>query len=224
MQYSKLALALLLGTGAFLLSSFIEAVADDQGSLPPGFYIFLGMQPGRSAPRAFTLNSAGNVVWQDTSRLPDDKPLSFDQPAAKPAPRKAGINTLTNTQFEEYAYPIIKWKAKPVSGIPKAIAQLSTTFELNELKFKLTLFRPQTATETKQTYGAASGIQETSSSLVVPSMITVSLLDQNGFKLTDFSINQRQWEQIPGTSILEARDKINCDELNYRRAKDYSVK
>lgn len=219
---SKIAGVLVCSAIAFMSSA---SYAQDQGSLQPGYYIYLGMQPGRNAPKAFTLNSAGTVVWQDSNRLPDDKPLSFDSsPPPKSTGRKPGVNTLTNTQYEEYNYPIIKWKPKPVSSIPKAIAQLSTTYEVNELKFKITLFRPATTSETTKPYGAGQGIQETSSSIVIPNTVTVSLLDQNGFKLTDFIVNQQQWERIPGTSILEARDKINCDELNYRRARDYSVK
>lgn len=208
---ATVALATFFGSTAILVK------AQDSTGLQPGFYIYLGMQPGRSVPRAFSINSAGGILWQDPNKSPDDK---VDPPPRTTGKKPAATN-LSGSQFEEYNYPIIKWKPKPISGVPGAIVQLSTTYEISDLKYKLTLFRAPTSTQPK---AGARGIQETASSVEIPSQITVQTLDANGFKLTEFTINQRQWEQIPGTSVLEARDKIGCNEWDYRRARDYSVK
>lgn len=195
---------------------------ESRSELQPGYYIFLGMQPGRQAPKGFTVNSAGLINWQDPNKLSDDSSISSDlshhlrngksaASHASPAPSE---------QIESYAYPMIKWKPKAVSRIPGAIVQLATTYEVNELKYKLTLFRAPTEVKSS----GSSGVQETRNSYLIPSRVSVQLLDQNGFKLLEFSVGSNQWDQIPGTSVLEARDKISCNEWDYRRSRDYSVK
>lgn len=217
MRKSLVLTALTVASCTVLSGAAILVKAQEAGSLQPGFYIYLGMQPGRTPPRAFTINSAGGILWQDPNKAPEDKV----ETAPRSTSKKPAVPTLSNSQFEEYNYPIIKWKPKPISGVSGAIVQLSTTFEMNDLKYKLTLFRAGTNSQTK---AGPHGISETTTSLEVPNQINVQLLDQNGFKLSEFTINQRQWDQIPGTTVLESRDKINCNEWDYRRARDYSVK
>lgn len=216
MRSSILLLATSVTLATFLGASSILVKAQDSSSLQPGFYIYLGMQPGRSVPRGFSINSAGGILWQDPNKSPDEKVEAAPRPTGKKP-----VATASNSQFEEYNYPIIKWKPKPISGVPGAIVQLSTTYEISDLKYKLTLFRAPTSAQPK---AGARGIQEASTSVEIPNQITVQLLDSNGFKLSEFTVNQRQWEQIPGTSVLESRDKINCNEWDYRRSRDYSVK
>lgn len=193
---------------------------DSKYDLQPGYYIFMGMQPGRTAPKGFTINSAGVVNWQDPNKLADDGAIPAEPPRSKGKPAPPAGSRASSEQFESYNYPMIKWKPKAISRIPGAIVQLATTFELNEMKYKLTLFK--TPSEVK--VSGSQGVQEASNALMVPSRVSVQLLDQNGFKLIEFSIGSQQWDQIPGTNVLEARDKLNCNEWDYRRSRDYSVK
>lgn len=112
-----------------------------------------------------------------------------------------------NSPFEMYDYPTIKWRPKPVAGVEGAIAQLWTTYETRgeggksgKINYRLTTFKAPN----KMDY-------------------EVQLLDKNGFKLMQF--NATDFHQIPGSSeILEARDSYVCDEDEYRRVQDYSIK
>lgn len=113
----------------------------------------------------------------------------------------------SDAAYETYDYPTIKWRPKPLSDVPGGIAQLWTTYEWADEKhqsgtmnYRLTVFK---------------GRDKNS--------IEVQLLDDKGFKITQF--NASDFHQIPGsTDLMEARDSHECTEERYKRVGDYSVK
>jgi hypothetical protein len=116
--------------------------------------------------------------------------------------QQAGTHAIESCQ-----YPFIKWKAKQVGGMPDVVAQLSTTYDpgggmygTGAVKYNLTLFKAQRAPYLK-----------------------VELLDGNGFKLEDFSVSRTDFQPIPGTEIMEAKDNFYCKEADYRKARDYRI-
>jgi hypothetical protein len=112
-----------------------------------------------------------------------------------------------NSPFELYNYPTIKWRPKPLADAPGGIAQLWTTYEWEDkehrsgkMSYRLTVFKAPDK-----------------------HLFEVQLLDNNGFKITQF--NAADFHQIPGASdIMEARDSHPCTEEQYKRASDYSIK
>jgi len=117
----------------------------------------------------------------------------------------AGSNS--DSAYETYEYPTIKWRPKPLSDAPGGIAQLWTTYEWQDdkhqagtMNYRLTVFK-----------GHDKG------------QIEVQLLDDKGFKITQF--NASDFHQIPGSSdLMEARDSHPCTEEQYKRVGDYSIK
>ncbi len=111
-----------------------------------------------------------------------------------------------NGPFESYAYPTIKWRPKLVAGAPGAIAQLSTTYDSGArtnqpgiMKYRLTLFK-------------APGMRQ----------CEVQLLDDMGFKLTQFNVST--FREVSGApDIMEARDSLPCSEDDYKKAREYSI-
>ncbi|MBX9721037.1 MAG: hypothetical protein K2X81_06570, partial [Candidatus Obscuribacterales bacterium] len=186
-----------------------------------------------SSPRAFTINSLGTVVWEELSKNNEDKANAEIQ-RSKPKPKQRNSTASANDQYETYNYPFIKWKPKPISSIPGAIVQLSTTYELGTLKYKLSLFKPSSTQPTvmkPSVKQSQQGIQELANNAnqglqlsTIPYSIDIQLLDANGFKLTGFSIQQRSWDVVPGTTVFEAREQIGCQEWDYKRSCDYTVK
>jgi hypothetical protein len=182
-----------------------------QGKLPPGYYVYLGQQPGVSPPKALTISAGGSIIWQDSSsdqaaqKEPLKDILSTPQPAA-PDPAHSGGASGTESQFETYEYPIIKWRPKPIADVPGAFAQLWTTYigssgTYGTMKYRLTLLKAPSP---------------------VPAL-EVQILDRNGFKVTGFTAAGTFFEPIPGTSLVEARDQRPCREEDYKAACDYTV-
>jgi hypothetical protein len=109
-----------------------------------------------------------------------------------------------DSPFEEYQYPRIKWRAKPLPDAPEGIGQLSTTWEgtapNGSMKYRLTVFK-----------GSGKNGYE------------VQILDASGFKLKQF--NASDFHAVPGApNIMESRESIPCSEEEYRQARDYSIK
>lgn len=121
----------------------------------------------------------------------------------------ARLTTQTDkdSSFEMYDYPTIKWRPKPIADKPGGIAQLWTTYEWQDEKhqsgrmnYRLTVFKAPDK-----------------------SQFEVQLLDNNGFKITQFDVSD--FHQIPGSSeLMEARDSHSCTEDQYKRVGDYSIK
>jgi hypothetical protein len=109
-----------------------------------------------------------------------------------------------DSPFEDYQYPRIKWRAKPLPDAPEGIGQLSTTWDGNgtngSMKYRLTVFK-----------GSGKDRYE------------VQILDGSGFKIKQF--NASDFHAVPGApDIMESRESVPCTEDDYRKARDYSIK
>lgn len=132
---------------------------------------------------------------------------SISSIASKVPGLKAISQTDENSAFEMYDYPTIKWKPKPLNEKPGAIAQLWTRYEAadaanspGKMNYRLTIFKAPDK-----------------------SQVEVQLLDDMGFKLSQF--NASDFHQIPGSSdIMEARESHQLSEGEYRKVRDYSIK
>lgn len=227
-----------------VVSGNITAFAEEQTKfdLQPGYYVYLGTQPGRTAPKGFTINSTGTVFWQDPNKVQDgdEKSIKWDPPprTVKPAAKPVVSAQASSPEIESYNYPLIKWRAKAISTIPGAIAQLTTTFEQGydfghgQVKYKLVLFKAPSQKPVQKPASSPTSFlpppidnkSDDDEAFVPRKTIDVQILDQNGFLLTSFSLGPRAFEQIAGTSVWEGRGQIGWDELHYRQARDYSVK
>lgn len=111
-----------------------------------------------------------------------------------------------NAAFEQYDYPTIKWRAKPLDD-KGAIAQLWTRYENDggkdpngKMNYKLTFFKAPDK-----------------------SSCEIQLLDDMGFKLAQFDVSD--FHQLPGAAdITEARDSFQVSEDIYKKVRDYSIK
>lgn len=169
--------------------------------LQAGSYLYLGQQPGRNPARAFTINSLGELAWQHNTR---EILYAIREQVPRDIARASAASTekiQLPEQFESYNYPVIKWQPKPVSTMPGAFVQLWTTYE-GKVKYKVTLFKAPT----------------------LPRRMEITLLDQNGFKLTEFRVSMNDWAPVPGSSLYEARNDGYCSESDYKLARDISVK
>jgi hypothetical protein len=174
-----------------------EPKKETVAQLPEGYYLYVGARPAASAPKWVAVNPGGTIDWLKAGETaPPKVALAADTNVRMPPP--AG-------QFEEYNYPFVKWKAKPMADAEGAIAQLSTTYERGPagqpgvVKYRLTLFK-----------AANGGARE------------VQMLDDKGFKLHQFVASD--FHQIPGSELMESRDEFQCDEEAYRQSRDYSIK
>ena len=107
-----------------------------------------------------------------------------------------------DSSFEKYDYPTIKWRAKPLTDAPGAIAQLSTTYDQpsKSMKYRLTLFKAPNKNQAE-----------------------IQLLDGQGFKL--MQLQASDFHAVPGApDVNEARDSFPCGEEQYKQASDYSIK
>jgi hypothetical protein len=116
--------------------------------------------------------------------------------------------TDSDSPFEMYDYPTVKWRAKPLNDAPGAIAQLWTTYDWADekhqsggiMKYRLTMFKAPEKHECQ-----------------------VQLLDKNGFKITAFDVSD--FFPTPGApEIMEARDSHSLSESEYKRVRDYSIR
>lgn len=170
--------------------------------LPEGYYVYVGSRPMQAAPKWVVINPGANIAWLNNDTTPPVTPKK--SPATVTAAATSSKPSDGSGQFEEYAYPVIKWRAKPLPGDEGAIAQLSTTFDRSQpgqqgvVKYRLTVFK---STDKRQR--------------------EVQLLDAMGFKLHEFHAGD--FHEIPNSQLMESRDSFPCDETEYQQARDYSV-
>ncbi|MBX9686869.1 MAG: hypothetical protein K2X27_09220 [Candidatus Obscuribacterales bacterium] len=120
---------------------------------------------------------------------------------------KSMAATDKNSPYEIFDYPMIKWRAKPLTDTQGAIVQLWTRYEQPDgkdkaaaMSYRLTLFKAPDKHQCE-----------------------VQLLDEMGFKITQFDAGD--FHQIPGApDIMEARDSHSMTEDAYRKIRDYSIK
>ncbi len=186
-----------------------QAESERDKNLPAGDYLYLGA-PGQ-APRAFSISSAGDISWKENvpktnvqiavagvGQLGENRDIS-----RKPKKRNR------NFQWDYRKYPIIRWKAHPVTIMPGASAQMNTSFDTKEDMFGRGLLKYSMRISEFPPNCEAVGIQ---------------LLDANGFKLIEFDIARNQFHPVPGSSVLEASDEQPCKKKEYWQARDYLVK
>ena len=188
----------------------------NQPKLPPGYYIFIGRQPGSSPPKYVIIYEDGTFQWESSSAEGHSVPglkHSPNQPPAidHPQPGNQPAALEVRGEFDTYEYPFIKWKPKLLPT--GALVQLETTLEEDGsghrfngiVKYKV-------------------NVLVKGNSLVPSHGIKFELLDNKGFGLCKFSISASELGVITGTSILQARGTANITEENYKKAVDYSVK
>lgn len=186
----------------------------DKSELPAGYYIYMGPEPGGRIEKKFYISPDGGINW------PKEKPGDSKKPEE---PKKSGglLDKLIPGQprepgpddmFEVYRYPLIKWKGVPIiGGPPDAVAKLSTTYEIDQVRYvgrgmiRYTLF-----VQARQR--------------ILP--IAIQLLDENGFMLGQFAIESEFLPQKgpAGYQTLVAKGDFYCDEKLYKRMRGYSVR
>ncbi|MGD9684276.1 MAG: hypothetical protein AB7W16_24185 [Candidatus Obscuribacterales bacterium] len=195
------------------LSSCGAAFASDQ--LPPGRYLYLGTVPGKSPVKPLVVSPEGNIIWLDDQNEPitTSPVMDFPKPVVGTAPQAQSFAHLSiggnqsvampvqdSSPFETYRYPLIKWKPRFVSGIDGAIAQLTTTkYDTAYVKFQLKVFKLPAE----------------------PLSAQIEILDKDGFKVG--SLQAYHFQQIPGTTVFEAKGEGMLSDQSYRRAFDYTV-
>jgi hypothetical protein len=212
-----------------LLLSQPPSFAQNSVDLPAGTYIFLGTDPGHTAPRLLTIDTTGKTTWVTESttdqqlstmtpsrsklagiapffkrREPNKNqstPNDFYNlsPTAETSSSIAQVNTSSNIESSEY--PTIKWKPQQVLGSKEGIAQLATTYSEGTIKAKLTLFKVKKPTD----YAT-----------------TITLLDKDGFEIKDIAIFR--FSDIPGTSLYEGHGESYMQESGYQKTAGYSVR
>jgi hypothetical protein len=183
------------------------ALKETVANLPDGYYLFLGQKPAQASPKWVVVNPGGGIAWLNVGAPAPNAVLAQNVALASNSGNNAAPKVVvdSNSAFEKYEYPLIKWKAKPLGDSAEAVAQLQTTFEpagadsqKGEVKYRLTLFKTAN-------HGARA----------------VQLLDANGFKLLQF--NASDFHAVPNSELMEARDSFDCEQAQYLQARDYTV-
>lgn len=124
--------------------------------------------------------------------------------------RRAGRSKDKVVQWESKKYPLIRWKLHPVTVVPSATGQLTTSFDAKE-----DVLRRGTLKYSIKLSELPSGMPG----------IAVQLLDVNGFKLTEFEILRDQFHPVSAnTPFIEAAGDTPCKKADYRQARDYVIK
>ncbi|MBX9772672.1 MAG: hypothetical protein K2X29_14940 [Candidatus Obscuribacterales bacterium] len=102
-----------------------------RSSLQSGSYIYLGTHPGQDTPRLLTVDSNGNIFWQDTTIGKGG--------ANQSRPSMPSIQAPLMSPFESSQYPVLKWRPKafPSGGF----LQLQTTYQDGGVQYIVTLFK-----------------------------------------------------------------------------------
>jgi hypothetical protein len=180
--------------------------------LPEGCYIYAGPRPSQTAPRWVVVNPGGTITWLDVKRSADFSTIAAtSKPEGEPAVTKPSGSSSDKpnaaqgqeSHFESYNYPMIKWQAKPLNS-NGGVAQLWTTYDSptpgqeGNVKFRLTLFKSPNKSPHR-----------------------IQLLDEGGFKIMEFKASD--FDDVPGTQLMEARESFSCPEAQYRQARDYAI-
>ncbi len=128
---------------------------------------------------------------------------------ASPTPQKRGRSNDKLVQWESKKYPLIFWKAHPVTVVPGALGQLTTSFDPKEDVLRRGTLK--------------YSIKLTELPAALPG-IAVQLLDANGFKLSEFEILRDQFHPVSGSTIIEAAGDTPCNKSDYQHARDYVIK
>jgi hypothetical protein len=175
-----------------------EPKKETVANLPAGYYIFAGDRPAHSAPKWVVVNADASIQW-----------LNVDPSENRPTSAASGATPLggtpTNGAWEDYKYPTIKWKAKPLAKIQGGAAQLLTKYEATPegkpgvVRYLLTVMKDSSKRPR-----------------------VVQLLDENGLKIQDFTVTD--WLDVAGSDdFVQARDSFAMSEEDYRRVRDYTV-
>jgi len=201
-MFSKSWIFFLLAFAAFVPKA--EAQGNTTSSMPAGYYVYLGAEPGKFPQVRLRVTKEGSVVWQKPEE--NSQQGQKDYSNSEVGQSQQNQATAETSNIESYEYPKIKWKPKLITEVPGAIAQLLTTFEQKSqwqtvVKYKLTLFKvPQ-----------------------IPTGIEIELVDQDGFKLTEFHVYSESFHQI-SANLVEATGSLSCAEKDYARARDFNIK
>jgi hypothetical protein len=145
--------------------------------------------------------------------------LSLSATAQAIAEEQVGVCALTDPVAEarqhahcvSYNYPFIVWLGKRANSLRNADAFLSTTFEGGMLRYSITL-QPHD----KAIYHLASCKPDRSG-------IAIEMLDENGFKLTEFVIPGCDFHRIAGSPNMEARGDMPMYEEIYQRTQNIEI-
>jgi hypothetical protein len=166
-------------------------------NLPEGYYLFLGAKPAHSAAKWVVVSPGGGIDWLKTD--PAQAPTVMP---ATGAPTTSA--TATTGEWEQYNYPTVKWKAKPIPHVDGGVAQLQTTFEPGAddkpgtVKYTLTVLKDPSKRGRR-----------------------ILLLDKDGFKVCEFAASD--WQDVAASDFIQARDNFPMMEEDYRRVRDYTV-
>lgn len=174
-------------------------------NLPEGYYLFVGEKPAHSAAKWVVVNPGGGINWLQTDPSPAPASLGVPASAGVPASGARTSNSASGKgEWEDYNYPTIKWKARPIPHLDGGVAQLQTTFEPGldnkpgMVKYTLTVLKDPNK----------RGRQ-------------IMLLDKDGFKICKFAASD--WQDVAASEFIQARDEFPMTEEDYRRVRDYNV-
>jgi hypothetical protein len=188
------------------------ALAQGQSNLPPGDYIYLGSQPGRLQPKAFTINSQGSVLWTDGNKqlvgpsqnVAGGRPQSaataeeqivgqsnsgkFHLQAAEKSFLQEPPDTQTlksgNPQTDDY--PVINWKVQKVTLSSPTVFISDKKAQVGGGTAQLTTtFVPKSGTTgtIKYTLKLFQVPPVLFNSIIMPVAICIQFLDNKGFAI-----------------------------------------
>lgn len=228
--------------------SLSPAVAGNSETLPPGDYVYLGERNTGSAPKTFSIDTKGSILWnnQDGKRAPlESESAATNQPSADQTSSKShkrlglplfngkksqlsGQNQDPNATRTQQLRGSKKWQ--PISG------------QFESYNFPTIEWKPKPVAGTTEGIAQLSTTMEAGTSRFVSGFVnvlklrlrllkcpispvggwTVTLLDKNGFRILDVCLYQ--FHQVAGTDMFEGQaSKESVSEIDYRRAVDYTV-
>ncbi len=177
------------------------AQGQTQINLPPGYYQYLGQNPGASTARNFFVDADGRIHW-DSNTADGDASSSSTQSQSTPLVKAA----------DEYNYPLIKWKGRRLLGTAKANGWLTTTYENGAVKYQIHL-------------EAESGILKSEAATAAKKRgLTIELLDKEDFKITELLIPGSALHEEHNASELEAKGIIPMPEELYRKTRNITIR
>lgn len=210
------------------------AQSQDRSALPEGYYLFLGTAPGESEGKWLVINPDGKVSWladKTVGSAAKETGGARKVHSSSGAKRKdSGSSQASDSQFDTYDYPHIKWKAKSFLDAPPP---LPVSFARQRLGMGVETFalqRPPSdaIVQLVTTFEAASdSVRNGRMKYIltvfkaIPRNCEVQLLDKSGFKVVQFTASDFH---VISPNLVEARADVSCSEDDYKQARDYSVK